>query len=78
MIRQARRVAVLAAAAAAGAAVLGGVAHAKGEPQNQGGEPGKPGGATAVCSYVAKPNYWMAQCWSRPGEPGAPGNVAAY
>jgi hypothetical protein len=77
--REARRAAVLAAAAAAAsAAVLGGVAHAKGEPHNQVGEPGKPSGATAVCTRMAKPDYRMAHCWSRPGEPGTPGQAADY
>jgi hypothetical protein len=75
MIREARLAAALAAAAAASVALLGGVAYAKGEPQNQGGEPGKPGEARAVCTWVAKSDYWMAQCWSQPGEPGAPGQT---
>jgi hypothetical protein len=78
MFRQARRVTALAAVVAASAAVFGGVAQAKGDPRNHGGEPGKPGTAKSVCTMVTTRDYGMAQCWSESGQPGAAGQAADY
>jgi hypothetical protein len=66
--------AALAAAAAASAALIGGLAQA-GEPVNQGGEPGEGGSATNYCrtSVPSEEDNAVQACKAIPGRPGEPG-----
>jgi hypothetical protein len=74
MIRGLPRFVALAAAAAASAALIGGVAQA-GEPSNQGGPPGEGGSATNHCwtSVPPQDDAGQVHCTATPGRSGEPG-----
>jgi len=78
MIQGLPRFVALAVAAAASAALIGGVAQAD-EPVYRGGEQGKPGTATVYwtlyCRTSGPPQDNVSQvlCTATPGRPGVPG-----